>query len=106
MGKGIVYPMNLMQLLEFLNSDLAEWERQRRLRKMMSPDDEYMDGKSNAQGGVAVRTPYQRNFNDLSPKQDPYTMLERIPFTLDQFPLARPRQRPLTGPKTKYDLEV
>lgn len=97
--------MNIMQLLEFLNSDLAEWERQRRLRKMMSPDDRYMDGKFNAEGGVAMPTPYQRNLNPQAQKQDPYTILERIPYSLDMMPLSR-RPRPPTGPKTKYDLEV
>lgn len=98
--------MNLIQLLELFNKEWAEKERQRRLRQMMSPDDEYMDGKSNARGGVAVPTPYQRNFDDLAPKQQPYTMLERLPFLTDQFNLARPLKRPPRGPLTKHDIEI
>jgi hypothetical protein len=54
--------MNLMQLLEFLNADWAEKERQRRLRKMQTPDDRYMDGsKDIPAGGWNKAVPNMRN---------------------------------------------
>ncbi len=96
--------MNLMQLLEFLNADWAEKERQRRLRKMMSPDDQYMDGKTNAQGGVVVPSPYIRNYDKIAPAPEPYGLIDRIP--IDNFNPARPLRRPIRGPRTVNDLEV
>lgn len=41
-----------MQLLEWLHPELANWERQRRMRSMMSPDDRYMDGPQLNLGGM------------------------------------------------------
>lgn len=44
--------MNLIQLLQMLHPDLAEWERQRRLRAMGSPTDRFTDGPQLNHGGV------------------------------------------------------
>lgn len=44
--------MNIFQLLEWLHPDLAEWERQRRLRAMRTPNEKFMDGPELNPGGV------------------------------------------------------
>lgn len=71
--------MNIFDLLQFLNPDWAEQERQRRLRKMKTPDDEYMDGPRGAAGGVAFPIPRMPNDNMRASPVQEYGFLDRMP---------------------------
>ncbi len=89
--------MNIFDLLNFLHPDLAEWERQRRLRKMPMFDDRFMDGPLGAVGGVVADTPRIRNFaNEIPLSFGPEGILDRLPLDPKKID-------PLYGPKTKRD---
>jgi hypothetical protein len=89
--------MNIFDLLSFLHPDLAEWERQRRLRGMRQPDDRFMDGPLGAVGGVVADTPRIRNFaNEIPLSFGPEAFLDRLPPDPKKID-------PLYGPKTKRD---